>query len=582
MGTFPKFDLYPDRYVIATPDASTEERARADLDLSQVANVSTALQTALNDHEKVYIVGNSITMPAGSQIIVTSSIDILADDCYITIPSDAPTSSATSAPIIIGDSATGTTTTGTGTWTVGSRVVTVANGSLFSPRDWVKFRSSEIANVNRSVTAPYTKTAIHRIASVSGNTLTLESGLRWSYTTPSAITVNKINMIENVKMENMGFVNPSDTTSPTMVNFMNCRLPRLEHCWLKGGDQTIHGFRFSGCYKPILNNIYVEGCNHPNTGYGIHLESCGAIITNLTSFECRHVVSSGQSWTAWPYPNDLVIRDATAYHSTAMAWDTHGADHVYYQNLTAYSCGGGVHLRGGEATIIGLHVYGARSDGQDNVALNLGENSGSFELAEDSGLGPGGTRVYVRDFVVDQMSTTDGLGTSLMYGLVTLDPLVDSDIEMTFRGVRDPVQLKGLYNRRSRIALKMHDNSGLRAGGYGTITIFNGNSGGETNASVAGYSESLDIEVMADWLDYTPVRMYGGTNGGTTKNCHYKFDISAWSAHGTPVALECLTGTHGSHYLDRVHLASGLGEWRNTSGTGPQVYKTDYALAIAG
>jgi hypothetical protein len=173
-------------------------------------------------------------------------------------------------------------------------------------------------------------TQIVRVTSVSGNTITTERPLYFTYdNSPKAYRLPS--MVENAGLENLR-LQPT-ASSGTGIVFKNINLESCAHCWVTNVESDMAVDRshiyLSDVYgSEIRNNYLNDGYNH-NSGatYAVYLEFRNSenLIENNIIRKARHsTVLSGSSGNVFGY-NYLVDAYMGEYHNSLPESNTHAA-----------------------------------------------------------------------------------------------------------------------------------------------------------------------------------------------------------------------------------------------------------------
>jgi hypothetical protein len=178
----------------------------------------------------------------------------------------------------------------------------------------------------------YSMTQIVKVTAVSGNIVTTERPLYYSYTNSPA--VYKLPMVENAGLENLRLV--PTASSGTGLVYKNINVEACAHCWVRNVESDMSVDRshiyLSDVYgSEISNNYLKDGYNH-NSGatYSVYLEfrTSENIIHNNIIQKARHsTVMNGGSGNVFGY-NYMVDSYMGEYPNSLAETNTHGA-HPY-------------------------------------------------------------------------------------------------------------------------------------------------------------------------------------------------------------------------------------------------------------
>jgi hypothetical protein len=178
----------------------------------------------------------------------------------------------------------------------------------------------------------YAMTQIVRVTAVSGNVVTTERPLYFTYNNSPA--VYKLPMVENAGLENLRLL--PTASSGTGVVFKNINLEACAHCWVHNVESDMAVDRshiyLSDVYGSEISNNYVyDGYSH-NSGetYSIYLEFRNSenLIQNNIIRKARHsTVMNGGSGNVFGY-NYMFDSYMGEYPNSLAETNTHGA-HPY-------------------------------------------------------------------------------------------------------------------------------------------------------------------------------------------------------------------------------------------------------------
>jgi hypothetical protein len=176
-----------------------------------------------------------------------------------------------------------TTIAWTAGYAAGTTVITVSNAATLSlaTGDWIVMKGDVPSNLD-----PGKETYIHgmhKIASVSGNDVTLERGLRHDWNLSGNQIVAKFDPIYNVGIESIRFTEV-DTTSGNRYKYSLSLMSAVES-WVRGCEfGTVYSHQLQlgagggGALRSPASRILVQGNNHE---YMISAESANANMTQL-------------------------------------------------------------------------------------------------------------------------------------------------------------------------------------------------------------------------------------------------------------------------------------------------------------
>ena len=548
------------RYIIATPDAPDDIRAVADLDLSRSSNISSDLSAALNLNHFTFITGPTLNL--NGPVNVTNTVDILSNGTLITIPEtlDAPSSSRPA-----GFKIQGSRSDLTG-WTLPSKL---EQGSITLPfsrlpsqtlkeGDWIQLKTSgQVNNPNRP--GEYVKGELQRVLQVNGNTVTLAGSLRDDYTVDSSFLLYKLNVLKNVVIDGFNIRAHPDASGQQEVFAIQDVDGLVIRNLNASGPAGYYGLGVFRSVNILIEHVTVERVYDALTssnrnGYGLHMSGVENVtIRDIIGRHNRHAIDFGQFSTSYPVPRHIVIDRGLFYGGYAAALGTHNAQDLQIKNVTVEGSNGGIHIRGGDVTIEGFRFYGATYRIPPDVpgwtspeiggAIFVGEESSK---EGDNRVGPAGTRLTIKDTIIDTYYTSSG--PQAFHGIRIVDPLEDSFIEAYVAPVGQALWADGDYIRNSVIDLVV---DGVNAtSNYGGVVLVPKSTSGTNQQFVS----SNHIRINSHNQPTAALTIGGGQNGGVSEGNIIDLTVSKLgkSQSSSTPQLVFSGGSHGKQFISSI------------------------------
>ena len=565
------------RFLIATPDASTTIKDAADLVLTAGAGIAAALQGALNANSRVLILGPTITLDAS--VDVTSGVDVLSEGTRIighaALDSWAGGTSRLSIFKVQGSETNSLTNPFSANQTKGSRTLTFNTPHGFALGDYIRIRSNEVRNVNRSY---YFKGELNRVIKVVSTTvIEVETPLRDTYTV-SGFTINtfKMNLLSNVKLEGLVFqCNDSAVKRQEMVTLQWCLNPKIVNCQAFGGanKRAGQGFSLSKCIGGHIDNCYVYDIldNYPigdssvtdnsRNGYGFYVGGCeSVVVSNCFANHCRHgydVNNYGAS--SWPVSRYTTFENCVGYQTAQPPFTTHDSEFTTYINCNAIGSAGGFHLRGEDFALTDCSVIEPTNQYHAEYAaisnqMNNGNNDthGGLQIGETdytaNAQGLAGMRLNVKNMRIDNNNPL-----YKMCGMYSRDPIKDANIEIVMTPTSRGVFLQGDYVENTKFNITVHgdmQNSSTRTGIEFVPQI--------TSTTASQYFSNNTINLYTDKVKGSAIEIAGGVRGGVSKNNVINLTVAALAPGVSSSApqVKFTSGTHGRYFFDKIFADS--------------------------
>jgi len=203
-----------------------------------------------------------------------------------------------------------------------------AVASTLAVGDIVGFESTLTAFTQGAVNAGASE--LHKVISVSGTTVNLDSPLIWPYTISASAVCWRVSPLKQVALRNFTL-----TSSDPLVN----RLRGIYASKIDGLELTDITARDAGgglfvhdCMDSLVSRVRIDRL--PNTGdfrgYGVTAlgRTAKLLVENLWGRGCRHVFTTlgdeRPDTTVWGGPRDVIVRSGVGEISGGFAvWDTH-------------------------------------------------------------------------------------------------------------------------------------------------------------------------------------------------------------------------------------------------------------------
>jgi hypothetical protein len=221
-----------------------------------------------------------------------------------------------------------------------STSVTVQNASSISVNDYILITQSNVSGlvhtqgVNGNCnwcgndTSSQAMTQINKVVAKSGNTLTLERPLYFSYTDSSV--VKPLTMVQNVGFEDFLL----RRSNPSARNGHNIYLIYCANCWVRNVKSDMAGHRhvqLENSYAcTVRDSWFSDGYDHGSDhSYGIFLFAWNSdhLIENNIIYRCRHslILEGGGSGNVFGYNYSVGSLTDPDHNWLTEEMDTHGA-----------------------------------------------------------------------------------------------------------------------------------------------------------------------------------------------------------------------------------------------------------------
>jgi len=164
-------------------------------------------------------------------------------------------------------------------YTIHSSTLAVADGSQFAAGDYAETREEDDPGWGTSTWADHVVGQIVKIASVTGNVLTLETPLRIGYTAGQNPEIRKITPVTEVGVENLKVERLLAGTAEERDNRYTISMTYAVRCWIRG----VEGYNAFGAHVGLqaCSHVEVTGCylHHAHeydgggSGYGAKVQS---------------------------------------------------------------------------------------------------------------------------------------------------------------------------------------------------------------------------------------------------------------------------------------------------------------------
>lgn len=251
------------------------------------------------------------------------------------------------------------------------------DGNSFDDGDWIiLYRTATYTDITESENTQKVGQIV-RINDVSGDTLTLDSVIRYDFPMSDASAVRKLNLADQVKLKGLTVQSADGNVNTAgLVSFLFCYKPTVSGVTAQNSYGA--GIKLFGCVGASVKKYraidLASSDSIPYFGYGI--EEAGANVGGrfeVYAERVRHAYTTNRSDSTMPYgePVGSIVR-GTSKDSRAAAWDTHGpGDGVIFDSCTVDgSLIHGFQIRSRNTIVNGGTVRGAIGAGAYVVGLN--------------------------------------------------------------------------------------------------------------------------------------------------------------------------------------------------------------------
>lgn len=258
-----------------------------------------------------------------------------------------------------------------------SVVLGAGDGANFSSGEWcILYRTATYDDITDSVN-PQQVGQLVSVKEVSGDTLTLDSVLRYEFPVSDASEIKKLNVKENITLEGLTLQSEDGNINTAgLVIFAFCYKPALINVTAQNSFGA--GVKLFGCISAKAENYkainLASSDTAPYFGYGI--EEAGANFGgefNISAERVRHAYTTNISNSTMPYGEPVgTIVSGVCKNSLAAAWDTHGpGDGVIFDKCSvAGSLIHGFQIRSRNTIVNGGSVTGTIGAGVYMVGFN--------------------------------------------------------------------------------------------------------------------------------------------------------------------------------------------------------------------
>lgn len=270
------------------------------------------------------------------------------------------------ASLIYASGTDGTKSNMTGDTTAGTQTLTLPSGqgAAFAWGDLVGIEAQTAIGLTTNGVDSFYAREVRKVIKVTGDVLTLDAPLEYSYATSATAQFWKITPIRDLYLAGMRFesgpdVIPGETGCYTfnLRKTVDCRIVDLEFHHLTGGvrlfdayDTTVDGI--NGDSLPAYGDALIYS---PLAAYGYVLQAAGAttnlVVDRIRGRDCRHVFTTisderaGTPTTWWGGPMFVQINNGIGFGSpdSKSIWDTHEyGRHIHFNNCQAIGGGAAV------------------------------------------------------------------------------------------------------------------------------------------------------------------------------------------------------------------------------------------------
>lgn len=269
----------------------------------------------------------------------------------------------------------------------GATALLVSSTTGFAVGDWVNVQSNQIWNTTSGKNARYGELAqVNAIP--NGTTLTLESRMRYAYTTANTARVSKVILASGLDISGLGFENNARRTgimgALLVSEFFEPRITDVAGVGLDGPLLTV-----SACVDAFVSRVTGSDMadDEVNSRYGYVINiggaSRGTLVEDSSGTRVRHVVTTNASASAiiGGVPVRSIIRRCSGTASTNFIFSTHeeGDDTQFIDCIVYGTLDGGFEMRAPRSVIrnavvkntVGIGVI-IRATAIDTVISDIG------------------------------------------------------------------------------------------------------------------------------------------------------------------------------------------------------------------
>ena len=352
---------------------------------------------------------NRITLPSGTSLS-------FADGAVIEVNQ---VDGQTGAAIFSAAGTDGTKTSLTANAVAEAQTVTLPNGagSGFQVGDVIGFESNGLAGTYAS--GNWYRRELHTVTAISGDTVTLDFPLEFSYLTADAAVFWKMSCAEDIVIDGAVF-EPGPGVTPGTDGSYAIRLDRARNVRITNVQlrNMVGGMLLKDVYDGTISNCVIDGLPRYSDafGYGVALVGgCTKVaVENLHGRNTRHLfttLSDQRSSTAfYGGPLHIQVTGGIGYGAVGglAVWDTHEfGRYITFNNCQSYGGGSsvsGFQIRAQDVSINNCRVQhvGARGISLVNTSARVHIRGGDIGYAGTQGISLSGTDhkavgVYVHD-----------------------------------------------------------------------------------------------------------------------------------------------------------------------------------------
>ena len=324
---------------------------------------ATVIQAAIGNNRKVVLKGTFY--PSTTIDISYSNLEIEGSGCILDF------SSTTFSRLINGEGTlTGTISVLAGDMDAHTKDITLAvgEGSNYSADDWVLIRSDAVFNGGSQKYGE-----IYQVDSVVGDVVTLKESVMFDYLVADSAEIEKVTMLENVKIKNIAVHGNPTYTDTFCITFYYCAHLLIDGVTTK--DTLDRSIMLMETVDAIVTNCSISNCSKAGLGYGVSLGNASRnIIVDSNNFtNCRHAYAQGGNSTYGVQTNLTFSNNTITQTGVASPIGAVGAHNTY----DGFVCSGNTVVNDGLGYFAGIHntITGNNQNGGDKVGLHLTSTS---------------------------------------------------------------------------------------------------------------------------------------------------------------------------------------------------------------